>query len=201
MPEKHVKHKTVWNTAIQTDRKKELIRRLPEMARLAVGLFVALVLMASVAAAENLNSSEWGFSASFPGQSKMSAEPIQTRAGNVTLVNFTYENETQAFMIALSDYPKGSIASAEQSYNGAIDGFVNGVKGKFRTRTPYKLGNINGFDFQVDGPSTANTKKTLVFHERIFLVGDRLYQILYVGPTGTEKSLAALRFLNSFLLH
>jgi hypothetical protein len=200
MPKQQQKQKSVWNARIHAGRSENLMNHLPELRRLAAGLFVALVLMASVASAETFNSSKWGFSATFPGQSKMSAEPIQTRVGNVTLVNFTYEGETQAFMIALTDYPKGSIDSAENSYNGAIEGFVDGIKGKLRTRSPYKLGNINGFDFLVDGPSAASTQKTHVFHERIFLVGDRLYQILYVGPTGTEQGIAALRFLNSFRL-
>lgn len=35
---------------------------------------------------------------------------------------------------------------------------------------------------------------------RYFLVGSRLYQLMYDGPRGTEKQAAASHFLNSFEL-
>ncbi len=187
------------NKNVRTNRGR-LTRRLKEQALSVAGVIFALVLMASVVTAETLSSKKWGFSTTFPSQSKMSASPIQTKVGTVTLVTYfsANDNDTQAFLIGLTDYPKGSTVS----YDGAIEGVVNGVNGTLRSRVPYKLGNINGFDFLVDGPSAPNTQNTLVFHERIFIVGNRLYQVLYDGPMGTEQSTEALSFLNSFkLLH
>jgi hypothetical protein len=175
-------------------------RPLSDLARAAFSVIIALVLMTSMAAAETINSSGWGFSATFPGQSKMTAEPIQTRVGNVTMINYTFENETQAFMIALTDYPKGTVESAERSYNGAIEGFASGVKGTIRNRVPFRLGNVSGYDFIVDGPPATGNQQRMAFHVRAFIVGDRLYQVAYGGPMGTEQGLSALAFLNSFRL-
>lgn len=205
MLKQQAKPSPVWNMALHTGKTGHLngehpARSLSELARLAVFVIVALAMMASTAVAETVNSTEWGFNATFPGQSKISAVPLQTDLGNITMVNFTFENDTQAFMIAVNDYPKGSITSPERSYNGAIEGFANGVKGKLRNRSPYILGNIAGFDFLVDGPPTANSKDTMVFHVRTFIVGDRLYQVAYGGPKGTEQNFAVLSFLNSFKL-
>jgi hypothetical protein len=173
---------------------KRPIKPFNEQVLFVVGVIIALVLTASAVLAETVSSKEWGFSATFPGQSKMSAQPIQTEVGKVTLVTYISENETQAFMVAVNDYPNDT----NISYNGAIEGFASGVKGTLRNRVPYKLGNVSGFDFLVDGPSTASTQKTTVFHVRDFIVGSRMYQIGYTGPMGTEQSVAALRFLNSF---
>ena len=187
------------NKIVRTYRERP-IRVLKELALSVVGVIFALVLMASVVTAETVSSKKWGFSATFPGQSKMSASPIQNQVGKVTLVTYSSgnDNDTQAFIIALIDYPKGSTLS----YDRGIEGGVSGVNGTLRSRVPYKLGNINGFDFLIDGPSAASTQNTLVFHERIFIVDNRLYQVLYDGPMGTEQSADALSFLNSFkLLH
>ena len=168
---------------------------------LSTSMFIlVLFFMASAAVAETVNSSEWGFSAVFPGQMTVSAQPVQTDAGKVTIVTYTSENEQQAFMIAVNDYPKGTVVSLERSYNGAIEGFANGVKGKIRIREPYKLGNVNGFDFFVDGPASETTAKPMVFHVRTFIIGDRMFQVAYVGPAGTEQNIEVLKFLNSFRL-
>jgi hypothetical protein len=185
------------NKIVRTKRERP-IRVLKEHALSVVGVIFALVLMASVVTAETVSSKKWGFSATFPGQSKMSVSPIQTQVGKVTLVTYSSgnDNDTQAFIIALSDYPKGSTVS----YNLGIEGAVNSVNGTLRSRVPYKLGNIIGFDFVIDGPSAESKQNTLVFHERIFIVGKRLYQVLYDGPMGTEQSADALSFLNSFKL-
>jgi hypothetical protein len=185
------------NKIVCTNRDRP-IRLLKEQALCVVVVIFALVLMASVVTAETVTSKKWGFNATFPGQSKMSVSPVQTQVGKVTLVTYSSgnDNDTQAFIIALSDYPKGSTLS----YDRGIEGAVSSVNGTLRSRVPYKLGNINGFDFLIDGPSAASTQNTLVFHERIFIVGKRLYQVLYDGPMGSEQSADALSFLNSFKL-
>ncbi len=185
------------NERVSTNRERPT-RVLKELVLSVVGVIFAFVVMASVVTAETVSSKKWGFSATFPWQSKMSASPIQTQVGKVTLVTYSSanDNDTQAFIIALSDYPKGSTLS----YDRGIEGAINSVNGTLRSRVPYKLGNINGFDFLIDGPSASSTQNTLVFHERIFIVGNRLYQVLYDGPMGTEQSAYALNFLNSIKL-
>jgi hypothetical protein len=172
------------------------------IAGLAGVAVIAVGLMASGAVAEPLNSAEWKFSATFPCRSEVSSKPVKTDVGNVTLVAYTCANDKQAFFVGIADYPKGTITSSTQSLDGAIHGVAKRVNGTIRSNVPYTFGNLTGLDALIDGPSSgaaANASRS-VLHARIFIIGDRLYQVFYQGPAGTEKSSIALRFLDSFAL-
>jgi hypothetical protein len=127
---------------------------------------------------------------------------VKTDNGTFTLVQYSCANDKQQFYVGITEYPKGSLPSPARAIDGAIHGAANAVNGTIRSNVPYMLGNLTGLDALVDGPSSgaAANAPRLVFHARIFCVGDRLYQVVYAGQTGTEKGSIVLRFLDSFTL-
>jgi hypothetical protein len=165
--------------------------------RLAAVAACALALFAMGAHAETMDNTQWGFSAVFPCQSQLSSQPVATNAGNVTLTMYMCSEGETAYFVGVTDYPAGAIAqrNLDDVYNGVANGAATNSNGTIRSLDPYTLGNVAGRDAVID---VASSKQTM--HARFFIVGDRLYQELFLGPSGEENSKASLDFLNAFAL-
>ncbi|MSU46008.1 MAG: hypothetical protein EXS42_02485 [Lacunisphaera sp.] len=102
-----------------------------------------------------------------------------------------------AYILAYNDYPSGSIAKLdrEKTYSDIINGLVDSLKGMVRSNVEHKLGEVAGREYVL-----INKTDKFVSRTRCYFVGDRLYQIMYMGPIGTENDKEALHFLDSFRL-
>jgi hypothetical protein len=147
------------------------------------------------------------FVAVFGGAVQRGSQQVPTKVGNIAMNMIYYDGGTIAHMVIYCDYPAGSVASSggpEKVCANASDGAVKSVNGTIRTSSAYQLGDSNGLEVVADippknpkDPSTASVARL-----RFFVVGDRLYQVMYIGPTGQETSPEAVTFLDSFrLLH
>ena len=155
----------------------------------------SLAFITAPARADDVISADWGFSAAFPCQAQIKTKPINTDAGNVTMVYYICQNGGSGYYVALGDYPKGFVISPDETLASAAQGAAQNVNGTIRSMVPYPIGNIPGRELLVDV-----TSSSAVAHVRIFVVGDRLYQVGVLGRTGSERSQAWLDFLNSFTL-
>jgi len=165
--------------------------------RLTALLLIGLVLFPQSLRAETVTSKDGHFAATFPAQSRASSAPVQM--GNATIAMNVIAVEQAAFnyYVSYSDYPPGTLAQTapDQAYANIVSSTVAGGQGKLRSSVPYKLGNITGREVVIDVPSQQQ-----VARERLFLVGNRLFQVVYGGPPGSENTKGALDFLNSFKL-
>ncbi|HXA80129.1 MAG TPA: hypothetical protein VNV14_02575 [Opitutaceae bacterium] len=147
------------------------------------------------------------FVATFEGAVQRGSQQVSTKVGNIAMNMVYYDGGAIAHMVIYCDYPAGSVASSggpEKVCANASDGAVKSVNGTIRTSSPYQLGDSNGLEVVADIPpkDPKDSSTASVARLRFFVVGDRLYQVMYIGPTGQETSPEAVAFLDSFrLLH
>ena len=145
------------------------------------------------------------FVANFQGAVQRGSQPVDTAVGKIAMNMVYYDGGPVACMVIYCDYPAGSVASSggpDKVCANASDGAVKSVNGTVRTSSAYQLGDVKGLEIVADipakdpkVPATASVARL-----RFFTVGDRLYQVMYIGPTGTETSPTAVAFLDSFRL-
>jgi hypothetical protein len=142
-------------------------------------------------------SQDGGFKATFPIKAQATSMPVKTGELEVTMKMVAAEKNGASFVVSYVDYPAGSLGqkSPDQAFQDIVDGTVGNVEGTLRSAEPITLGGTQGREVLIDVP-----KQNVVVHERIFLVGDRLYQVMYGGPKGTESAKEAMAFLDSFKL-
>ena len=145
------------------------------------------------------------FVVSLPNPVQRGSQQVDTKVGKIAMNMVYYDGGAIAYMIIYCDYPAGSVASSggpDKVCANASAGAVQNVNGTIRTSSSYQLGDVKGLEIVADIPSKdpkvpANASVARV---RFFVVGDRLYQVMYIGPTGTETASKAVAFLDSFRL-
>jgi hypothetical protein len=145
------------------------------------------------------------FVVSLPKPVQRGSQQVPTKVGNIAMNMIYYDGGAIAYMIIYCDYPAGSVAQSggpDKVCANASEGAVKNVNGTVRTSSPYQLGDIKGLEIVADIPSKdpAVPADASVARVRFFVVGDRLYQVMYIGPTGKETSPEAVAFLDSFRL-
>lgn len=164
--------------------------------------FLPALLILSVAAKaeiETVADKEGHFVASFPQPIQRDSQRVDTAAGEVTMNKIFYDAGTVACMVVYSDYPAGSIEQTggpakvcENASKAALKGLEDG---KLRSSSPCQLDGVKGLEIVVDVSSSQ-----AVVRIRFFVIGDRLYQVMYLCPAGQEDAAAARAFFDSFRL-
>ena len=170
---------------------------MPSPTSQLIAIVLGWLMLAGPAYADAYTSKEWGFSATFPGPAKQTAQPVTTAVGNVTMVSVSYRSDNTGYMISIGDFPKGTVTSRPlaQVYENTANGEAKSVKGTIRKKANFTVDGVVGRDVLIDFAS--NSKAA---HTRIFIVGDRQFQVMFIGPSGSENGKIALDFLNSFHL-
>jgi hypothetical protein len=119
--------------------------------------------------------------------------------GPTTLHLLSHDGGKIAFILGYNDYPPGSVAKLDlaETYRNVMKGVLDSMKCEARTSGDHRLGDINGWEYTLVAKDNS-----LAGHVRSYFVGDRLYQVMYLGPVDSENSGESLHFLDSFrLLH
>jgi hypothetical protein len=145
------------------------------------------------------------FLATFPGPVQRGSQQVDTAVGKIAMHMVYFDGGAVAYMVIYSDYPAGSVAQsggASKVCSNASDGAVKAVKGTVRTSSPCRLGDINGLEIVADLPAKDSSApaEASIARLRFFVVADRLFQIMYLGPMGKETGREGLAFLDSFRL-
>ena len=146
----------------------------------------------------DLFSSEDGkFKINFLGEPTVTSDIIPTDVGDIEMMAFMYEKRvTEAYMVAYSDYPTEMVeaSSTQDMLKGAKDG-ASGNLGitSFDLEENIELNGNEGMYFK-------GAAGSIFVEYKIFLVGNRLYQvaILRDGSYATEERSG--EFFNSFEL-
>jgi hypothetical protein len=162
-------------------------------------LVPTLVLAQAKLEFEKFTSNELGFSILMPGMPKGRSEKVPSPLGELTVKGFVVETNQgkAAWMVTSTDYPAGTVKADNQDaiLDGVVKGSTEGVKGKLLTQSKITLGKKHpGRSMQTDVPNTG------IYHARVYLVGDRLYQVIMLGPKELATSPDATKFLDSFKL-
>lgn len=155
---------------------------------------------ASTAEVAAFVSDEGNFSINFPGEPTVSADPVETEAGTVTMTTFIYEiSNEKVLMLAYSDMP--FVDMTEKDAKDLLKGEQEGALGAFGVTAPEKEQEFGYKDY----PGLyyrAVTPEGYYIVAQTYLIKNRLYQIemLSMGgyPTEDEEDdyLASFQLLN-----
>jgi hypothetical protein len=138
------------------------------------------------------------FVVSLPKPVQHGTQSLDTAVGKIALKMTYYDGGATAYMVFYCDYPAGHVARAggpDKIYASASNGAVQNWGGKIQSSSACQLGDVKGLEIVTNIPASKSIGRV-----RYFVVGDRLYQVMYVGPAGTETNPKAVKFLNSFRL-
>ena len=149
--------------------------------------------------AQVFRSESGGFSVMIPGKPDESTRKLDTPRGKIDLHLFTAQKSNRAYIVSYSDYPDEMVKqnSPEKILDGSRDGQVRSM-GKLILEKNISLDGNPGRELVVEGKTSDGhdaSSKT-----RIFLVGNRLYQVIFAAPKGEASSSEMDDFLESFKL-
>jgi hypothetical protein len=161
------------------------------MMKLVVRLFAGVVLCVAqigLADAFSLHSTDGNFTVEFPEQPKFEQKSGKTVAGtDYELSLWTVDKGASAYIVSMNVYAK----PVSEDYDAPINGVVGSCKGKLVNRLPFQMQGMTGQEIFIECPGP------LMFRERMLWANSKFYQILFVGPPGSETNADVDAFLNS----
>ncbi len=149
---------------------------------------------------EEFASEPGGFAVAAPRALEEDVASVETAVGPIDIHTFTTTQGETAYIVAYSDYPADLITQSDpqQVLNGSRDGAVQNVGGTLVSEESIDLDGNPGKALVID--TTTDTGDAATVNARLYLVDNRLYQILVVVPKGGEESTSTEAFLDSFSL-
>ncbi len=131
---------------------------------------------------QTFSSAEGGFTLLLPGNPQEQRQPVSTAAGSADAIMYITEVGGTAFGVGYSDFP-GSAAKADPQavLKGARDGAVKNVNGTLVGEKPIELAGHPGLEIAVEMPAGAAVPGGAIYRAQLYLVGNRLYQVIYVA--------------------
>jgi hypothetical protein len=165
-------------------------------ACLLIAMSAALV-VAGRADPTAVEDNDGHFAANFPSAVRRANRIVDKDIGQIVTFQVYASQGAVAFMVTYSDYPEGYVvkAGAAAFFKDAAKEAAEAAKGTIRGEDNCKLGDVAGLEVVIDGPDRAYVQRM-----RLYVVGDRLFQVTYIGPPDSEAGKAALDFLDSFRL-
>lgn len=184
------------------------------MRRLTVALLVLSALFAACGSSEwrDLEVSEGAFAVIMRGQPQYVRQDINTPAGKMTAHLYSSDRPDTYYAVGYVDYPLGLVAGSppEQLLASVRDTWVRRVQGRLiASDATLRLdGKYPGLEFSAEGSRPAAGKapprgdgqkpvETLL-QARLYLVDQRLYQLIAMGRKGELPQGDVNRFLKSF---
>ena len=183
-------------------------------------VFAALLTCAAIVAAcggsqwRELEVSEGAFSVLMRGQAHYARQDLNGPGGRMTAHLYSSDRPDSYFAVGYVDYPLVMVSGAapQQLFSGVRDTWVRKIHGKLvASDSTLKLaGKYPGLEFLAEGTSApassasqkdAPAKPVATFIQaRLYLVDQRLYQVIAMGRKGEVPQGEVNRYLNSFRL-
>jgi hypothetical protein len=151
----------------------------------------ALLLPAAPALAYDFRDEAGKFAAQFPAEPTLDRHEGQSATG--PHVHYTWEvdvDEERHFSVTYTEYQN----PPAKNYDKNVMGLLAATNGRLVHQARIDLGGIDGREVVTLLPDNA------VMRQRLFQVGNRLYQAVYAGPYGTEARADVEAFMESFQL-
>jgi hypothetical protein len=168
--------------------------RLPLRILVFAALATSLTLGAARAAEpwKEFRSAEGGFAVSFPGTPKTNVgAPNQT--GPISH-SFYVDAGPSSYVVMYIDYQPGTLSGKDPQglFDSGRDNLVKGKKVKIRVDRKFTLADHPARKIVIEGADGS----IQIFN--LYLVKDRVYEVISGGPKGFDKSADAKRFNDSF---
>ena len=155
---------------------------------IAVVAAAVWLLSPALAAAFDFKDDDGRFSAQFPAEPTLDRQEGASPSG--PHVHFTWEVdvEDRHFSVTYTEYTTPPV----KNYDKNVMGLLAATKGRLMSQAKIEQGGIDGREVVTLLPDNA------VIRQRLFQVGNRLYQAVYAGPFGTESRQDVEAFMTSF---
>lgn len=153
-------------------------------------LLLALFL---AAAPEPFRDAAGGFEARFVGE-PVKDEKTQVVQG-ITIVTHRYTEEVRGLglVVSWSDHPESARTTPQQRLLAVRDTALHGASAQTDVELDAALHGAPGREFTFE-------KEGVRISQRVFVRGQRLYQVLAVRSIGAQREIAARTFLDAFRL-
>jgi hypothetical protein len=176
--------------------------------RLTAGALLILGFIVTVLGACSPSGSEWqpltvhegGFSILMRGQPQYQRQVLDTPAGKMEAHLYSSDRPDAYYAVGYSDYPLALVVggSAEELFAGVRDTWVRRLEGRLTAADDrITKGKYPGYAFSARGK--ANGADALL-DARLYLVDQRLYQIVAIGRKHEVSQGVVNRYLDSFAL-
>jgi hypothetical protein len=148
-----------------------------------------------------LEVSEAGFRVLMRGQPGYAKQDVNTPAGRMTAHLYSSDRPSSYYAVGYSDYPLALVVGENPAkiFEGVRDTWVRRIGGRL-VAPDSKLtlaGGYSGLEFTAEGK---NRGSDAFVQARLFLVDQRLYQVIAMGRKNEVPQGEMNRFLNSFQL-
>lgn len=136
------------------------------------------------------------FTVSLPGPPKVQTQTIAAPGGQIVFQIFACEMGGTSFTVTCAKYPDGQLRQeqSEELFDAVRDAFIRGINGKLVGESRTSIETYRGREIECKGGNGT------VGRMRVFVVKDRLYQVIGATQEGTRGNAYVNRFLNSFQL-
>lgn len=148
-----------------------------------------------------LQVSEGGFKVLMRAEPLYTKQNLDTPAGRMTAHLYSSDRTASYYAVGYSDYPLSLVIgeNPQKVFNGVRDTWVRRIQGRL-VGTESKLvlaGGHPGVEFSAEGKAK---DKNAFLQARLFLVDQRLYQVIAMGVKNQVPQGEINRFLRSFEL-
>ena len=144
--------------------------------------------------------SEGGFSILMRPEPYYAKQQVDTPAGRMLAHLYSSDRRDAYFAVGYSDYPLALVmgTAPDALFAGIRDTWVRRIEGRLVAGDRLSLGKqYPGVEFVAEGKIKG---EDAFLHARLFLVDQRLYQIVAIGRKGEVAQGLVNRYLNSFRL-
>jgi hypothetical protein len=172
-----------------------------------IGLFVIVMVAFLLSGcggstqAQEFTSEQGRFSVMSPLPLEESTQSVDSELGPIEVHFFMADQADRAYMVGYSDYPQDFIDQTDPDsiLDGARDGAVGNVNGKLVSETNLLLDDQHpGREIIITTMLDQDQEGTVKSH--MYLVGNRLYQVMVIAASGEMSVQEMDDFINSFKL-
>ncbi len=163
-------------------------------------LLLAALALSACSSNRTFTSEAGNFTVTGPAALKEQPQSIEAGSGKLDAHTFTGEAANITYVVAYTDYQPDAISNldSQQLLNNARDSMVRGTGGELLREGNLTLGDYPGRDITVFMAFDDGTTGNLRAH--LFLVKDRLYQVMVMAHDADLKNASIDKFLDSFKL-
>jgi hypothetical protein len=146
----------------------------------------------------SFTSKEGKFTVAVPEKPSSKTSKVPSDAGPIEVHMFVVDQKDRAYIMSYNDYPPASVGNAEKMMNTVIEGNAKSLKGKVVADEKITIGKKNhpgrAITIEIGGD------KKQIYKARVYLVGNRLYQVVALGPDDFAESKIVEDYLKSFTI-
>jgi hypothetical protein len=146
---------------------------------------------------KQFNSPDNSFTVMLPKAVKEEKQTVNTQIGPIEFLSYNAKAKHQEFGVAYSDYPASYITTTDPVtlLDGSRDGAVRNIQGNLLSETIINIKGHPGRELRIEGP------QKMILKSRIYLVGNRLFQIMAISKPDHSFDKKIDEVFNSFKIN